>query len=230
MRADVVVENFSPGTIARLGFGWEAIHARNPQAVMASISGFGQTGPGSQRTAYDLVVQGMGGIMSVTGPVGGPPTKYGVPIGDIGAGMFAAYAIAAALFRRSVTGEGQYIDVSMLGGQIALLVYNIGSYFATGKVPEPAGNAHSIIVPYDAFPTADGYVNIAVGNDALFAKFCQAIGIEETGSGSALRHQRPPRRQQAGPLRGDQRRTRPADDRRGDRATGQGVPCRADRS
>jgi formyl-CoA transferase len=179
--ADVVIENFSPGTIKRLGFGWDDIHARNHRAVMASISGFGQTGPGSQRTAYDLVVQGMGGVMSVTGPVGGPPTKYGVPIGDMGAGMFAAYAIAAALYRRSVTGEGQYIDVSMLGGQIALLVYNIGSYFATGKVPQPAGNAHSIIVPYDAFPTADGYVNIAVGNEVLFAKFCQAIGIEETG-------------------------------------------------
>ena len=179
--ADVVIENFSPGTIGRLGFGWDAIHARNPRAIMASISGFGQTGPGSQRTAYDLVVQGMGGIMSLTGPVGGPPTKYGVPIGDMGAGMFAAYAIAAALYRRTVTGEGQYIDVSMLDGQIALLVYNIGSYFATGKVPEPAGNAHAIIVPYDAFPTADGYVIIAVGNDALFVKFCAAIGIEETG-------------------------------------------------
>ena len=124
--ADVVVENFSPGTIARLGFGWEAVHARSPKAIMASISGFGQTGPGSQRTAYDLVVQGMGGIMSVTGQVGGPPTKHGIPIGDIGAGMFAAYAIAAALFRRSVTGEGQYIDVSMLGGQIALLTYQAG--------------------------------------------------------------------------------------------------------
>jgi crotonobetainyl-CoA:carnitine CoA-transferase CaiB-like acyl-CoA transferase len=178
----VVIENFSPGTISRLGFGWEAIHARNPKAIMASISGFGQNGPGSQRTAYDLVVQGMGGIMSMTGPVGGPPTKYGVPIGDMGAGMFAAYAIVAALFRRTISGEGQFIDVSMLGGQIALLVYNIGSYFATGKVPEPAGNAHAIIVPYDAFPTADGYVNIAVGNDALFAKFCQAVGIPDTGS------------------------------------------------
>jgi crotonobetainyl-CoA:carnitine CoA-transferase CaiB-like acyl-CoA transferase len=179
--ADVVVENFSPGTVARLGFGWEAIHARAPKVVMASISGFGQTGPGSQRTAYDLVVQGMGGIMSVTGQVGGPPTKYGIPIGDIGAGMFAAYAIAAALFRRSVTGEGQYIDVSMLGGQVAMLTYQAGAYFATGVAPKPAGNAHSIIVPYDAFPTKDGYVIIAVGNDSLFQRFCGAVGLEETG-------------------------------------------------
>jgi crotonobetainyl-CoA:carnitine CoA-transferase CaiB-like acyl-CoA transferase len=180
--ADVVVENFSPGTIARLGFGWEAVHARNPRVVMASISGFGQTGPGSQRTAYDLVVQGMGGIMSVTGPVGGPPTKHGIPIGDIGAGMFAAYAIAAALVRRGTTGEGQYIDVSMLGGQIALLTYQAGAYFATGEVPKPAGNAHSIIVPYDAFPTADGFVIVAVGNDNLYQRFCAALGMTEAAA------------------------------------------------
>jgi crotonobetainyl-CoA:carnitine CoA-transferase CaiB-like acyl-CoA transferase len=180
--ADVVVENFSPGTVDRLGFGWEAIHARNPKAIMASISGFGQTGPSSNRTAYDLVVQGMGGIMSVTGPVGGPPTKYGVPIGDIGAGMFAAYAIAAALYRRSVTGEGQYIDVSMLGGQIAMLTYQAGAYFATGEVPQPAGNAHSIIAPYDAFPTADGFVIVAVGNDSLWQRFCGAVGLNEAAA------------------------------------------------
>jgi formyl-CoA transferase len=180
--ADVLIENFSPGVIGRLGFGWEAVHARNSRTIMASISGFGQTGPGSQRTAYDLVVQGMGGIMSITGPVGGPPTRYGVPIGDMGAGMFTAYAIAAALYGREASGEGQYIDVSMLGGQIALLVYNIGAYFVTGRVPQPAGNAHPIIVPYDAFPTADGFVNIAVGNDGLFAKFCAAIGIPEAGN------------------------------------------------
>lgn len=182
--ADVVVENFSPGTIGRLGFGWEAVHDRNRRAVMASISGFGQTGPSSGRTAYDLVVQGMGGIMSVTGQVGGPPTKYGVPIGDIGAGMFAAYAISAALFRRSVTGEGQYIDVSMLGGQIAMLTYQAASYFATGTVPQPAGNAHSIIAPYDAFPTKDGFVIVAVGNDNLWQRFSTAVGLTEAASDS----------------------------------------------
>ena len=180
--ADVVVENFSPGAIGRLGFGWDAVHARRPSVIMASISGFGQTGPSSGRTAYDLVVQGMGGIMSVTGQVGGPPTKYGVPIGDIGAGMFAAYAIAAALYRRSVTSEGQYIDVSMLGGQIAMLTYQAASYFATGEVPKPAGNAHSIIAPYDAFPTADGFVIVAVGNDSLWQRFCGAVGLDETAA------------------------------------------------
>ena len=180
--ADVVVENFSPGTIARLGFGWDAIHARCPKVVMASISGFGQTGPGAGRTAYDLVVQGMGGIMSVTGTADGMPTKYGVPIGDIGAGMFAAYAIAAALVRRGTTGEGQYIDVSMLGGQIALLTYQAASYFATGEAPKAAGNAHSIITPYDAFPTKDGYVIVAVGNDSLYQKFCAALGMSEAAT------------------------------------------------
>jgi crotonobetainyl-CoA:carnitine CoA-transferase CaiB-like acyl-CoA transferase len=177
-RADVLVENFSPGTCTRLGFGWEAVKARNPRLVYASISGFGQTGPSSGRTAYDLIVQGMSGMMSVTGPVGGPPTKLGVPIADIGAGMFAAYAIVAALFGRERTGEGQYVDVSMLGGQIALLTYQAGIYFATGQVPRPLGNAHPIVAPYDTFSTADGYVNVAVGNDGLWRRFCEAVGLD----------------------------------------------------
>jgi len=178
-RADVVVENFSPGTMARLGFGWDDVHARNPRAIYASISGFGQTGPGANRTAYDLIVQGMGGIMSVTGEIGGMPTRLGVPIGDIGAGMFAAYAIAAALFSRTQTGEGQYIDVSMFGGQVSLLTYQAGTYFATGQVPGPLGNGHPIVAPYDTFKTKDGYANIAVGNDALWQRFCAASGLTE---------------------------------------------------
>jgi crotonobetainyl-CoA:carnitine CoA-transferase CaiB-like acyl-CoA transferase len=178
-RADVLVENYSPGTVGRLGFDWDSVHARNPKLVFASISGFGQTGPSANRTAYDLIVQGMGGIMSVTGETGGMPTRLGVPIGDIGAGMFAAYAIAAALFSRSQTGEGQYIDVSMFGGQIALLTYQAGTYFATGEVPGPLGNAHPIVAPYDTFKTKDGYVNLAVGNDALWQRFCAAVGLTE---------------------------------------------------
>jgi len=175
--ADVLVENFSPGTIGRLGFDWKTVHARNPRLVFASISGFGQTGPSANRTAYDLIVQGMGGIMSVTGEPGGMPTRLGVPIGDIGAGMFAAYAIAAALYARSQTGEGQYIDVSMFGGQVALLTYQAGTYFGTGRVPEAHGNAHPMIAPYDTFATSDGHVNIAVGNDALWQRFCAAVGL-----------------------------------------------------
>jgi crotonobetainyl-CoA:carnitine CoA-transferase CaiB-like acyl-CoA transferase len=177
-RADVLVENFSPGTVERLGFGCEAVRSRRPQIIYCSISGFGQTGPGKDRTAYDQIVQGMSGLMSVTGFPDGEPTRFGVPIADIAAGMFAAYAIVAALFHRERTGEGQYIDTSMLGGQVALLTYQAGIYFATGETPKRTGNAHPIVAPYQTFHTADGYVNIAAGNDAIFARFCRALGLE----------------------------------------------------
>jgi len=177
--ADVLIENFSPGTIDRLGFGYEAVKSRRPAIVYASISGFGQRGPGRSRTAYDLIVQGMSGLMSVTGHTGGMPTKLGIPIADIGAGMFAAYAIAAALFRRERTGDGDYIDVSMFGGQVALLTYQAGIYFATGQVPGLLGNAHPIVAPYDTFATRDGYVNIAVGNDSLWRRFCEAFELDD---------------------------------------------------
>jgi crotonobetainyl-CoA:carnitine CoA-transferase CaiB-like acyl-CoA transferase len=177
--ADVLVENFSPGTIARLGFGYEAVNARNPRMVFASISGFGQSGPSAGRTAYDLIVQGMSGMMSITGEKGGRPTKTGPPVADISAGMFTAYAIAAALYGREQTGAGTYIDVSMFAGQVALLTYHAGTYFTNGSIPTAQGNAHAIIVPYDTFPTSDGFVNIAVGNDRLFQKFCEALGMLE---------------------------------------------------
>jgi crotonobetainyl-CoA:carnitine CoA-transferase CaiB-like acyl-CoA transferase len=179
--ADVLVENFSPGTIDRLGFGHDAVHERNPSLVFASISGFGQTGPSRSRTAYDLIVQGMSGIMSVTGEEGGMPTKLGVPIADIGAGMFAAYAIAAALFNRERDPEhvGQMVDTSMLGGQVAMLTYQAGIHFTTGETPGLIGNRHPIITPYDTFPTADGFVNIAVGNDAIWGRFCDAFGLAQ---------------------------------------------------
>ena len=186
-RADVVIENFSPGTMDRLGFGYEAVKARRPEVVFASISGFGQRGPGRNRTAYDLIVQGMSGMMSVTGHADGMPTKLGTPIADIGAGMFAAYAIAAALFQRERTGEGQYIDVSMFGGQVALLTYQAGIYFSTGQVPGLLGNAHPIVAPYDTFATADGFVNIAVGNDSLWQRFCQAFDLNEEAADPLLK-------------------------------------------
>ena len=177
--ADVVVENFTPGTTARLGFGYEAVRARKPNIVYASISGFGQSGPSAQRTAYDLILQGMSGMMSVTGPEGGEPTKHGLPIADLAAGMFAAFAIVGALFARERTGAGQYVDVSLLGGQVALLTYQAAIYFATGQAPRAHGNRHPIITPYDTFRTADGYVNVAVGNDDLWRRFCQAFGLED---------------------------------------------------
>lgn len=177
---DVLVENFSPGTMARLGFGHEDVLANHPSLVYASISGFGQTGPGKDRTAYDLIVQGMSGMMSITGHPGGPPTKLGVPIADIAAGMFAAFAINGALFARERDPQrrGQYIDTSMLGGQVALLTYQAGILFTTGNVPQMLGNAHPIVAPYDTYPTADGYVNIAVGNDAIWARFCSAMQLD----------------------------------------------------
>lgn len=176
-QADALVENFSPGTIERLGFGYEAVHARNPSLVFGSISGFGQTGPARSRTAYDLIVQGMSGMMSVTGPEEGMPTKLGIPIADIAAGMFSAYGILGALFHRErdPARRGQYVDTSMLGGQLALLTYQAGIWFTTGQVPGMLGNRHPIITPYDTFPTADGYVNIAVGNDAIWKRFCEAM-------------------------------------------------------
>jgi crotonobetainyl-CoA:carnitine CoA-transferase CaiB-like acyl-CoA transferase len=147
--------------------------------VFASISGFGQSGPSAGRTAYDLIVQGMSGMMSITGEKGGRPTKTGPPVADISAGMFTAYAIAAALYGREQTGAGTYIDVSMFAGQVALLTYHAGTYFTNGSIPTAQGNAHAIIVPYDTFPTSDGFVNIAVGNDRLFQKFCEALGMLE---------------------------------------------------
>lgn len=178
--ADVLVENFSPDTMGRLGFGHEDVLARHPSLIYASISGFGQTGPGKDRTAYDLIVQGMSGMMSVTGHPGGPPTKLGVPIADIVAGMFAAFAINGALFarERDPHRRGQYIDTSMLGGQVALLTYQAGILFTTGNVPQMLGNAHPIVAPYDTYPTADGYVNIAVGNDGIWQRFCKAMQLD----------------------------------------------------
>jgi formyl-CoA transferase len=177
-QADVVMENFSPGTAARLGFGYEEVRARRPQIVYCSISGFGQHGPARDRTAYDLIVQGASGLMSVTGAVGGEPTRFGVPIADIVAGMFAAYATVNALFHRERTGQGQYIDTSMLGGQMALLTYQAGIFFATGQAPRSTGNAHAILAPYQTFRTGDGFVNVAVGNDAIWARFCAAMELE----------------------------------------------------
>ena len=177
-QADVIVENFSPGTIGRLGFGYAAVQERRPDIVFCSISGFGQEGPARDRTAYDLIVQGMSGLMSITGPEGGEPIRFGVPIADIAAGMFAAYAIVSALFHRERTGEGQYIDTTMFGGQLALLTYQAGIYFATGETPRSTGNAHAIVAPYQTFQTRDGYINIACGNDAIWTRFCRAIGLD----------------------------------------------------
>ena len=176
--ADVLVENFRPGTMKKLGFDYETVRARNPKIVYGSISGFGQQGPASGLTAYDLIVQGMSGQMTVTGPAD-TPTKFGSPIADLAAGMFSAYAIMAALLHRERTGVGQYIDTSMLGGQVALLSYHAGKYFATQKVPKSSWNAHGIVGPYQTFKTKDGHINIANGNDAIWQRFCATLGLDD---------------------------------------------------
>ncbi|MDQ2952538.1 MAG: CoA transferase [Chloroflexota bacterium] len=178
-RCDVLVENFSPGTLARLGFPDDRIRAINRKAIVCHISGFGQDGPGRAWPAYDLIVQGMGGIMSLTGDVGQDPVMVGVPQADMVAGMFAAFAIAAALHARTRSGEGQVIDATMLGGQVALLSRQAARFFADGTVPRPEGNVHASIVPYQTFRASDGHVNVGVANNALFERFCRALDLED---------------------------------------------------
>ncbi len=178
-RADVVVENFSPGTLERLGFPPERVRAIAPRAILCRISGFGQDGPGRAWAAYDLIVQGMGGIMSLTGQPGGVPTMVGVPQADMVAGMFAAFAIVAALHARERTGRGQVIDATMIGGQVALLSRQAARWFADGTIPKPDGNVHTSIVPYQTFRAADGFVNICCGNNPLFARACRALDLDE---------------------------------------------------
>ena len=177
--ADVLLENFTPGTIERLGFAYEAVHEINPRLVFCSISGFGRDGPGRDLPAYDLIVQGMSGWMSLTGEVGGPPLRPGVPNADINAGMFAAFAIALGLLRREHTGQGCFVETNMLHAMVAQLTYQAGLFFATGVAPEPVGHLHPSIAPYGTLRTADGYVNISAGNDLHFQRFCAALGLAE---------------------------------------------------
>jgi len=174
-RADVLVENFRPGTMDRLGLGYATVREMAPRVVYCSISGFGQTGPYRERAAYDLIVQGMGGIMGITGEPDGAPMRVGVAIADICAGMFAAYGILAALRVRERTGTGQWVDAALLDGQVAWMTYMAANYFATGENPPRVGSAHLNLVPYQPFPTRDGFVNVAVGSEGLWHKFCEAL-------------------------------------------------------
>jgi len=178
-KADVLVENFRPGTMERLGFGWESLHARFPSLIHAATSGFGQTGPYAGRPAYDMIVQAMGGMMSLTGEPGRPPVRVGTSIGDIAAALFTATGIASALYHRTRTGEGTRVDVGMLDCQVAILENALARYFATGTVPGPLGARHPSISPFEAFATKDGEIVIAAGNDGLFAKLCAALGRDD---------------------------------------------------
>ena len=177
--ADILVENYRPGTMEKLGFGWDRLHEAYPTLIYAAASGFGHTGPYSKRPAYDLVVQGMGGVMSLTGHPGGEPTRIGTSVGDITAGLFTTVGINAALYHRQNTGEGMKIDVAMLDCQVAILENAIARHAATGEIPGPIGARHPSITPFDAFKASDGHLIIAAGNDGLFAKLCTALGQPE---------------------------------------------------
>ncbi len=174
-RADVLVENFRAGSMERLGFGWEDLHRRFPHLIYAAVSGFGHTGPYASRPAYDIVVQAMGGIMSLTGHPEGTPVRVGTSIGDIAAGLFATVGIVSALVERGHSGAGAKVDVAMLDSQVAILENAIARYSATGHVPGPLGTRHPSITPFAAFAAKDAHVIIAAGNDALFNTLCECL-------------------------------------------------------
>lgn len=178
-KVDVVTENFRPGTMEKLGLGYDVLKEVNPKIIYAAMSGFGHSGPYSQRAAYDMIVQGMGGIMSITGQPGGEPTRVGTSVGDITAGLFGAIGILSALHGRNLTGKGQKVDVAMLDGQVAILENAIARYTSTQEVPGPLGGRHPSITPFETFKTKDTWAILAAGNDNLWAKFCKAVGREE---------------------------------------------------
>ncbi|MBT4889352.1 MAG: CoA transferase [Rhodospirillales bacterium] len=177
--SDVLVENYRPGTMEKLGYGWDFLKKQNPKLVYAAISGFGHSGPYSNRAAYDMVVQGMGGIMSITGHEASGPTRVGTSVGDITAGLFGVTGVLSALFEREKTGEGMMVDVGMLDCQVAILENAIARYTAEGTVPGPMGGRHPSITPFEVFEAKDGHIIIAAGNDVLFTKLCDALNRED---------------------------------------------------
>ena len=177
--ADVLVENFRPGVADRLGVGWDALHARFPRLVHASVSGFGQTGPYAHRPGFDLIAQGMAGVMSVTGDPGGAPVKSGMPVGDLSAGLYCAVAIVSALLGRERTGEGARIDVSLFESALSLAVWETAELFATGDVPQRTGSAHRLTAPYQALATADGWITVGANTPALWELLCRTLGRED---------------------------------------------------
>ena len=221
--ADVLVENFRPGTMASLGLDGATLTRRFPHLVYCSISGFGQTGPRATEPGYDAVMQGEGGLMSITGPPNGSPYRLGVAIADIATGMFAAQAVTAALYAREKTGRGQVVDVAMLDSVAALLTYQAGIYFATDIPPGRLGNRHPTIVPYETFAAADGEFVLAVGNDELWRRFCAVAGLD-LGERFATNRQRVEGYDELRPMLADRLQTR----RRAEwiaSLTSAGVPC-----
>ncbi len=177
-QADVVVENFRPGTMQRLGLGYEELKELKPSLIYCSISGFGQTGPYKDRGGFDLIAQGMSGLMSVTGIPDGPPVKVGVPITDLTAGMYGAYGILNAYIHRLRTGEGQLVDMSLMEAGIAYTFWESSVYFATGEVPGPLGSAHRLSAPYQALKTKDGYITMGAASQSLWERMCHVLGLE----------------------------------------------------
>ena len=177
--ADVVVENFRPGVVSRLGVDYAALSRLNSRLIYASISGFGQTGPYADRPGYDLIAQAMSGIMSVTGEAGGEPAKAGVPVTDMSAGLFCAVGILAACIAREQTGRGQYIDTSLYEAGLALSVWETAELWATGRVPQPLGSAHRMTAPYQALRTRDGHIMVGANNPRLWQRLCQALDRED---------------------------------------------------
>ncbi|GEM48968.1 CaiB/BaiF CoA transferase family protein [Deinococcus cellulosilyticus] len=178
-RSDVLVENYRPGTMEKLGLGYDALKEQNPRLIYAAISGFGRTGPYARLSGYDVIAQGMSGLMSYTGSPDGEPMKLGVAVADVFAGSLLTQAICAVLYEREKTGLGRRIDVNLLEGMLSLGTYQISRYLNAGEVADRLGNEHRSIVPYGMFPCQDGHFNLAVGNDALWVKFCQSLGFED---------------------------------------------------
>jgi CoA:oxalate CoA-transferase len=176
-KADVLVENFRPGVMERLGYGWEDLHAKYPRLIYAAVSGFGHTGPDAQKPAYDMVVQARGGVMSITGEKDREPVRVGASVGDIIAGSFLSTGVVAALFERTKTGQGRKIDVAMLDSQIAILEHAVAITGETGIPPAPSGARHPSITPFETFHAKNGLFVIAAGNDVLFAKMCDVLGL-----------------------------------------------------
>ena len=178
-RADVLLENFRPGVLDRLGFGYEAVTKLNPRTIYCSVSGFGHTGPYRDRPGYDVIAQGESGMMDLTGYPDGPPAKLGASLADIVAGLYAFNGICLALLARQKTGKGQHVDVSLLDGMVSTLAYHALIYLSTGRSPTRAGTRHPSIVPYECFQTKDGFVNIAVTNQKQWENFCEVLGFPE---------------------------------------------------
>jgi formyl-CoA transferase len=174
--ADVVIDNFRPGTLDRWGLSYDALSSGNPKLIQCSISGFGRTGPDANRPGYDLILQGESGVMDITGDPNGPPMKVGTSIADLVTGLYASQAVLAALMKREKSGAGGRVDVSMLDAMASLLTFNAGMYFASGESPKRRGNVHPTISPYETFRTSDGWINVGVANDKFWSLFCDVIG------------------------------------------------------